>query len=127
MVSAPSFKCSGCGAPLTIRAQGRSQTIACEYCGAVLDAQDPRHQLLSRYRSAIKYQPLIPLGARGELRGEKLECVGYMRRAVRYYGVDYTWSEYLLYNPYKGFRFLIESKGHWSLLKPMTEQPQELR
>jgi hypothetical protein len=122
-MAAVTWKCTGCGAPLVIRAKGRTQSIACEYCGCVLDAQDPQRKILHRYASAIKYKPLIPLGRRGVLRGEEMECVGYMRRAVRYYGVDYEWSEYLLYNPYKGYRWLVESNGHWLWLKPMATVP----
>jgi uncharacterized Zn finger protein len=31
--------CAGCGAPLQIRAPGRSVLVACAACGAVLDAR----------------------------------------------------------------------------------------
>ena len=90
----------------------------------MLDAQDPRHQILSRYRSQIKYVPLVPLGARGKLRGVELEAIGYMRRRVRYYGVDYEWSETLLWNPYHGYRWLLEYNGHWTLLENCTTLPE---
>lgn len=121
--TAQTFPCPGCGSPLTVRAAGRTQSVACGYCGAVADAQDPAHKLLSKYASAVRYEPLIPLGTRGVLRGEKFECIGYMRRAVRYYGVDYEWGEYLLHNPLKGFRWLIEAEGHWTLYETLTEPP----
>lgn len=124
---AAAFPCPGCGAPLTVRASGRSEAVACEFCGAVADAQDPAHKLLSRYTSAMRFKPLIPLGTRGTLRGEKWECIGFMRRAVRYYGVDYAWGEYLLHNPLKGFRWLVESDGHWTFYETLAEPPQEQR
>ena len=121
---AGTFACPGCGAPLTVRAAGRTQAVACEFCGSVADAQDPAHSLLSRYNAAFKWEPLIPLGTKGTLRGEKWECIGYMRRAVRYYGVDYEWGEYLLNNPLKGFRWLIESDGHWTFYEALPEPPK---
>lgn len=120
---AGAFPCPGCGSPLEVRAQGRSKVVACGYCGAVADAQDPAHALLSKHASAVRFEPLIALGTRGVLRGEKFECIGYMRRAVRYYGVDYEWGEYLLHNPVKGFRWLVESEGHWTLYDTLTEPP----
>lgn len=123
MAEAKTFPCPGCGSPLAVRAEGRSKAVACGYCGAVADAQDPAHKLLSKHASAVRFEPLIPLGTRGVLRGEKFECIGYMRRAVRYYGVDYEWGEYLLHNPLKGFRWLVESEGHWTLYDTLTEPP----
>ncbi len=124
MVTAAAFDCPGCGAPTVLRAQGAVETVACEHCGSVIDARDPRHQILSRYKSKILHKPLIPLGARGTLMGEKWEAIGFMRRRTRYYGVDYEWSEYLLYNPYKGFRWLLEYHGHWTFLGPVNNPPQ---
>ena len=37
-----------------------------------------------------------------------------MSRSVEFEGVRYFWQEYLLYNPMTGFRWLVESDGHWS-------------
>lgn len=48
-----------------------------------------------------------------------------MRRRVRYYGVDYEWSETLLWNPYQGYRWLLEYNGHFSLLQDCLERPRE--
>lgn len=50
-----------------------------------------------------------------------------MRRRVRYYGVDYEWSETLLWSPFLGYRWLLEYNGHWTLLKDCVERPQEKR
>ena len=119
------FNCTHCGGPLTLRAKGASLSVACPSCRAVLDAQDPRHQVLSRYEGAVREQPVIPLGTRGKLRGEEFEAIGYMKRAVSYEGVPYEWSEYLLYNPFKGFRWLVEYNGHWTYFRQTTERPKE--
>ncbi len=120
-----SFNCTSCAAPLTIYAPGPTMTVSCASCGSMLDAQDPKHQILSQYKSRVTYEPLIPLGKRGKLRGEDFDAIGFMRRRVRYYGVDYEWSEYLLFNPYKGFRWLLEYNGHWTLYTALTEAPKE--
>lgn len=111
------FDCTACGGPLTLRAEGVSESLACQHCGAVLDARDPRHQVLAKYRHKMGVAPKIPIGTRGKLRGDELEVIGHQRRAVRYSGVIYSWDEYLLWNPYKGFRWMVESNGHWLLMK----------
>ena len=112
---------------MVLRAAGQVETVACEFCGSVLDARDPRHAVLSVYKSRLKIKPLIPLGARGTLKGDTWEAIGFMRRRTRYYGVDYDWSETLLWNPYKGFRWLLEYQGHWTFLTPMPARPKESR
>jgi len=38
--SVTALACRNCGAPLEIRALGRSVVVACGACGAMLDAQD---------------------------------------------------------------------------------------
>ena len=119
-----SLKCSHCGAPLTVRGMERTEAIACEACGAVMDLTDENLRVLSTYQAKIKHRPLIPLGSRGKLSGDLLEVIGYMRRAVTVEGVDYEWSEYLLFNPYKGFRWLTEYNGHWSFVKTITSVPR---
>ena len=116
------FDCAACGGPLTLRAEGVSESLACPHCGAVLDARDPRHQVLARYRAKVGAPPKLPIGSRGTLRGDLLEVVGIQRRAVRYSGVIYSWDEYLLWNPYKGYRWLAESNGHWVLLKTLESK-----
>lgn len=125
--NAAAFDCPGCGAPVQVRAQGAAQVVACGHCGSVLDAQDPRHQILSRYQSKFKRVPTIPIGRRGAIRGETFEVTGYMTRRTLYYGITYEWAEYLLWNPYKGFRWLIEADGHWTFLTPLPNPPKETR
>src|SRR5258707_988394 len=87
--------------------------FACSACGAIVDAGDENLKVLSRFHAKAKIEPLIPLGTRGVLLAEKLEVIGYLRRKVVVEGVPYEWGEYLLWNPYKGFRWLNEYNGHW--------------
>jgi hypothetical protein len=43
--------------------------------------------------------------------------VGAMRRSDS----GYAWNEYLLFNPYIGFRWLIQDGGHWSYCEPVKD------
>ena len=115
------LRCSGCGNPLTLRGMEKAESIACDACGSIIDLTDENLRIISTFQSKIKYQPLIPLGRRGNIRGDLFEVIGYLRRAVTVEGVDYEWSEYLLFNPYKGFRWLAEYNGHWNFMKTTAQ------
>lgn len=118
------LRCSSCAAPIELRAPHVSQRVACGYCGSVMDAADPQLAIIQKFGQRARFKPLIPLGKRGKIRGELMECIGLQRRRVTVEGVHYEWSEYLLWNPYKGFRFLAECNGHWSSIKTTHVMPQ---
>lgn len=119
------LNCPGCGAALTVRSFGNAVTIVCDSCHSILDAKDPNLQILQRFEVATgEDRPLIPLGTRGKLRGTDYEVIGFQRRTIHVDGIPYSWHEYVLFNPYKGFRYLTEYNGHWndvSILKALPE------
>lgn len=43
-----------------------------------------------------------------------------MERYAVYEGKKYPWTEYLLYSPAKGFRWLVCNQGHWSFVESVT-------
>jgi hypothetical protein len=57
------------------------------------------------------------------LAGTLWETIGYMERTDQT-GI-YTWSEYLLFNPLKGFRWLTEYNGHWSFVVTTKDTPKK--
>jgi hypothetical protein len=120
--AAEALACRGCGSPLQVRTGGHAVTIACSHCGAVLDAKDPDHQVIATYE-ARTVTPRIPLGARGRLKGQPWEIVGYLARRTTIDHDTYTWFEHLLFNPTAGFRWLVEYNGHWVLAKGAAGVP----
>lgn len=125
---APSIKglnCPNCGAAIELRSGDLAQTVACSSCAAVLDAKDPNLRVLQRFEGQMKWHPLIPLGTRGTLKGDQYEMIGFQVRGIRVDAVDYFWSEYLLWNPYKGFRFLTQYDGHWNDVVIVKKTPEE--
>ncbi|MDP2877392.1 MAG: DUF4178 domain-containing protein [Holophaga sp.] len=113
-LKALSLPCPHCASPLTLRAPDETQRVGCPSCGSLLDASAGK--LI--YLRSVK-QPdarmWIPLGTEGHLRGVPLVCVGFLRRACIIEGVTYDWGEYLMMDPKHGFRWLVESDGHWNL------------
>jgi hypothetical protein len=119
--------CAGCGAPLSIRAPGRSVVVACVACGAVLDARSAEHQVIARDEARRAVTALIPLGARGTLEGETWEVIGYLARRTKAPGVSATWFEHLLHSPAGGLRWLVEYNGHWTLSRSASAVPSGSR
>src|SRR5215472_14278129 len=118
------LNCPQCGAAITLRALGRSVSVVCDSCHAILDANDPHLQVLQKFEKITSSdRPLIRLGSRGKIRGAEFEVVGFQRRSLEADGIRYHWHEYVLFNPYKGFRYLTEFQGHWNDLAICKEQP----
>src|SRR5271168_2661201 len=112
---ARAVNCPQCGAAVTLRALGQASAVVCESCHAILDAKDPQLRILQKFEKIVSDErPLIPLGSRGKLRGVDYEVIGFERRSIKVDGITYSWREYLLFNPYKGFRYLSEYSGHWN-------------
>jgi Domain of unknown function (DUF4178) len=127
-VSAPvvaSLSCPQCGAAIELRTLDQAQSVVCSSCGSILDARDPNLALIQAFEAKQKFTPQIPLGTRGTLKGEKWEVVGFMVRSATIDGTSYYWDEYLLFNPYKGFRYLTQYDGHWNDVQVVKAAPTE--
>lgn len=110
--------CPNCGGSVALRTAGLTVTIACEHCAATLDATDPVVTLVARAAEAMRV-PAIPLGTRGTLDGELREVVGYQERSDG----DTEWSEYLLFNPYLGYAWLVDDGRRYSLGRVLDRLP----
>ncbi|WP_294265997.1 DUF4178 domain-containing protein [uncultured Sphingomonas sp.] len=117
--AARALSCPNCGGTVTLRAAGYSVTVACEYCASILDVSQPEVRLVTRYNEKAS-RLAIPLGTRGTLDGAEWEVVGWMAREDS----GYPWEEFLLFNPYQGYRWLIEQRGGWSLGEQLTRTPE---
>lgn len=117
------FNCKNCGAAVELRALTHTRAVACTSCGAVLDPNDPNLVVLQEAAARQRYTPLIPFGTRGTFEGHPYEVIGYQYRQIEVDGVPYGWSEYVLFNPYQGFRYLSEYNGHWNFVRPLPTMP----
>jgi hypothetical protein len=111
------LKCTQCAGPLEVRAPDQTQRIACPWCGSLLDAT--KDLAILEVLSKPPFRPLIPLGTQGRLRDVTWTVIGVMERSVTVEDVRYPWTEYLLYEPRHGFRWLVEAKRHWSFVEPL--------
>jgi hypothetical protein len=122
--AAKSLNCPNCGGTVELRGLGRSLSVVCIQCLSVLDTTTPSLQVIQKFQAKQRIQPLIPLGTRGTLRGDPYEVIGFQARELMVDAVAYQWREYLLFNPYKGFRYLTEYNGHWNDVTVLRTQPE---
>lgn len=106
--------CPQCGAPVNLRAEGLSMSAVCGSCGTIADTSKPTLRNVGKVSATtLKLKPVLPIGTRGMLRDQPWEVIGYMRRKDRWC----FWEEFLLFNPWLGFRYLVTYNGHWSLVR----------
>jgi hypothetical protein len=118
------MNCPSCGAAIVLRGFAWTQTVACASCTAVLDAKDPNLAILQGAAARMRVEPLIPLGTRGEWKGAPYEVIGFQQRTIRSGEGSWSWREYLLFNPYQGFRYLTEYDGHWNDVVAIPALPE---
>lgn len=106
--------CPQCGAAIELRGGSHTRSAVCGNCQTVLDASDPSLAVLHRFDDRARIEPAIPLGTRGTLHGAAWEVIGFQVRTIFADGEQYSWREYLLFNPYRGYRYLTEYDGHWN-------------
>jgi Domain of unknown function (DUF4178) len=123
-VQAKSISCPNCGGPVQLRGFAHTLSVVCPQCLSVLDATTREVEILQKFQGKTQIKPTIPLGTRGNIGNTQYEVIGFQIRTV-YDGEDsYSWSEYLLFNPFKGFRYLTEYNGHWNFVQVQTALPE---
>src|SRR5215211_1379287 len=115
-VGAAQLGCPNCGGPLELRAPDKTERVTCPNCNSLLDVNQGKIQFLKALENPW-FQPLIPLGTTGEVPEGKMTVIGAMARSVTIEGTQYFWSEYLLYQPQIGFRWLVHSEDHWNYVR----------
>jgi len=108
------FDCPACGGVVSLRAAGHSITAVCTHCSSVIDTANDNFKIILKHHQNER-ETDIPLGAKGVLDHVKWEVIGYVEK--RDISGDAFWEEYLLFNPYFGFRFLVHGDGHWNLAR----------
>lgn len=121
-------KCLSCGGPIALRSFGARQQVVCPHCGSTLAPEDSGALRLLAAASRQHQASALPLHARGTLDDIEWEIIGICWRRCVVDGVAYPWQEFLLFNPYRGFRWLIysNSDGHWSLGRNLDGAPEVL-
>ncbi len=123
-----SIKCLSCGGPIALHGFGGTQQVVCPHCGSTLAPSDSGALQLLQAAARKHQKSVLPLHARGFVDGVEREIIGICWRRCVVDGVAYPWQEFLLYNPWHGFRWLIysNSDGHWQLGRNLDGAPEIL-
>ena len=115
-VDAAHLSCPNCGGTLELRAPDKTERVTCPNCNSLLDLNEGQLKFLKALEQP-NFQPLIPIGSTGDTPEGKMTVIGAMSRSVTIDGTQYFWSEYLLYTPQIGFRWLVNSDDHWNYVQ----------
>lgn len=118
MTAERAITCPSCGGSIAVKAAGYSMTLGCQYCAALLDVAHPDVTVIAEYEGRMQVLA-IPLGRRGTLFGTEWEAIGALERSDG----DVEWAEYLLFNPYAGYRWLVFSEGEWQFGTMLLDRP----
>ncbi|HEY9048707.1 MAG TPA: DUF4178 domain-containing protein [Ohtaekwangia sp.] len=111
--------CNHCNTVNTVRGKAMTLAMTCSGCGYYMRLGD-WNNAASVFKK--KVEPAIPIGAKGRFDGIVYEVMGFVvKRETKYH---YSWREYLLFNPYKGYAFLAEYEGNWNFVWPIEENPR---
>jgi hypothetical protein len=120
------FNCPSCGAAHTVNGGVRSKVLVCEYCGSAVDISSPNLNIIWKeesMREEVQKGVTLPLGNSAKIDSNDFTLIGFVKKSVTYEGIKYPWVEYLLYNQFLGYRWLVESEGHFTFMEPMEKLP----
>ena len=116
-IGAQRLACPNCNAPIEIHSP-ESLRAACAYCSHLLEVGTGSLRVLEKL--AQKAAPRIALGTKGTFLEGEMTIIGFVQRSAYVDGTWYGFEEYLLYEPAIGFRWLVNSDGHWSYVQPVA-------
>ncbi len=120
------FNCPHCASPLSIHSPA-IESIGCESCGSIIGVENENIRLLARAAQTVHEVPTLPIGSKGRLAGIDWEIIGFLKRRTTVSGIDFEWSEYLLFCAGEGFAWLVEDQGHWNLARTVSQIPHVAR
>ena len=116
-VATAQLNCPHCGGGLELRAPDMAERVTCPNCSSLLDINQGQLKYLKTLKRG-QFEPVIPIGAIGVFEGgQQLTVIGFVARSVEIDGTVYFWTEYLLYHPQIGFRWLVNSDDHWNFVE----------
>jgi len=117
-----SITCPNCHKPITLYDHIGCEAAACASCYSyLLFGTDGKPYVKDRLVS-IQNKPVLPIGTEGVLRDVEYKVIAYIEKKEAAYN-QYQWREYMLYNYAKGYAFLAEYDGHWTLIAGKTFHP----
>lgn len=119
--SAAPMVCTECGAPIEVRAPGKTERVTCLQCRAIFDVTSGR-PIHAGSQEDAPIRPVVPVGSPVRFGAAEYTLMGFLQRSTSDdQGTTYAWQEYLLADNEGGYRWLVQdSENHWSIFEPIT-------
>lgn len=117
-VKARKFDCPSCGSSVTQKLPGKSVAVYCQKCKSLIDTSHEVMKIIDKYQNDPTVSPLIELGTHIQMENQEWEFTGYVERADQTGG---SWQEYVFFNPYLGYRYLVRSADHYIWISPVPD------
>ena len=114
------LECPGCGGQIPYPA-GAATQLVCPACGTRSDVSGEQAVVLGKQAELDMQSAALELGAVANINGIKYTVIGLLRCDEP--GEDESWDEYLLYNPQRGFLWLVESSAGWERVEVLDDWP----
>jgi transcription elongation factor Elf1 len=112
------IRCVSCGKPYEGRREKTTKMVVCDACGSALELDEAEVRIVGVNEGNTPYFTFrigIPLTFEGVM----YEVMGRLVYEQVDEGVTYRWMEYVLYHPDKGYLWLTEEKGHFTVSSPI--------
>ncbi|EHK63083.1 DUF4178 domain-containing protein [Achromobacter arsenitoxydans] len=114
--------CPNCGAPISFVA-AMATHVVCPSCASAVDCSGPTAEVIEKARKVQKIRTTLALGAVAKMEGVSYTLIGLMKCADPDPEEPSSWIEYLLFNPVKGFVWLVETDEGWERVQVCDTWP----
>ena len=114
--------CPNCGAPINFVAAMATQVV-CPSCMAVVDCAEDTARVIEKQHKLKAIKTTLALGALADIDGVPYTLIGLLQCADPDPEEPSDWFEYLLFNPKKGFLWLVESEDGWERVRVCDTWP----
>ena len=118
--------CKGCGAAIEVQSPDALSCV-CEYCGSINEIKKGELTLIGKMQRKEKkrkdFNLPLKIGMIGNFDGAPYQIVGFVRYVEYDEGLKYYTNDFLLYNKDKGYRWLSEYNGHYTLEEKIKGAP----
>jgi len=104
--------CPNCAGTVNIAVAMATQVV-CPSCSSLLDCSGDRAEIIEANRRVARFTTTIPMGARGKIGAVEYDVIGIMRCDVPDAAGEPDWTEYLLFNPQRGYLWLVQTQEGW--------------
>ncbi|RPH43296.1 MAG: DUF4178 domain-containing protein [Burkholderiales bacterium] len=116
-----SLACPSCGAPVRYVPK-LAANVTCRQCKSELSGRSEGLVLEVERADRAERPTWLALGDAGERDGERWTVIGILaRRAAE---DPQEWTEYLLYSPKAGFRWIVHASGRFQWVEVLNEAPE---